>query len=45
MATLRSYIDSGHQLPMTPAPTMTDEQQHEVRCGMCARELFVDDEG
>jgi hypothetical protein len=24
---------------------MTDENQHEVRCGMCARELYVDDEG
>jgi hypothetical protein len=24
---------------------MTDDKQHEVRCGMCARELYVDDEG
>jgi hypothetical protein len=24
---------------------MTDDTQHEVRCGMCARELYVDDEG
>ena len=23
---------------------MTDHNQHEVRCGMCARELYVDDE-
>ena len=45
MSTLRSYIDRSHQLPMLPASTMTDEQQHEVRCGTCARELFVDDEG
>ena len=22
---------------------MTDEKQHEVRCGMCARELYVDE--
>jgi hypothetical protein len=22
---------------------MTDERQHEVRCGMCARELYVDE--
>jgi hypothetical protein len=24
---------------------MTDDKQHEVRCGMCASELYVDDEG
>jgi hypothetical protein len=24
---------------------MTDVNKHEVRCGMCARELYVDDEG
>ena len=24
--------------------TMTDEKQYEVRCGMCARELYVDEE-
>jgi hypothetical protein len=23
---------------------MTDEKQHEVRCGMCARELYVDED-
>jgi len=23
---------------------MTDENQHEVRCGMCARELYVDED-
>jgi hypothetical protein len=23
---------------------MTDENQHEVRCGMCARELYVDEQ-
>jgi len=22
---------------------MTDDKQHEVRCGMCARELYVDE--
>lgn len=45
METLRSYVDRGHQLPMFPSATMTDEQQHEVRCGMCAKELYVNDEG
>jgi len=24
---------------------MTDDNQHEVRCGMCARELYVDEGG
>jgi len=23
---------------------MTDENQHEIRCGMCARELYVDED-
>ena len=23
---------------------MTDDKQHEVRCGMCARELYVDED-
>ena len=45
MEILRSYVDRGHQLPIVPAATMTDQQQHEVRCGMCAKELYVDDEG
>ena len=30
---------------VTAASIMTDYNQHEVRCGMCARELYVDDEG
>ena len=45
MSTLRSYIDQNQQ--RLPAVTQfpTDSHLHEVRCGMCARELFVDDEG
>lgn len=27
-----------------PTSIMTDTNQNEVRCGMCARELYVDDE-
>lgn len=43
---LRSYIDQNEQRPLVAAtPIMTGEHQHEVRCGMCAKELFVDDEG
>jgi hypothetical protein len=45
MSTLRSYIDQNQAIPIVPSSTMTDETQHEVRCGMCARELYVDDEG
>lgn len=43
MNTVRSYINRGHQLPITATSVMTDENEHEVRCGMCARELYVDE--
>jgi hypothetical protein len=43
MNTVQSYVDRGHQLPITAGAVMTDENQHEVRCGMCARELYVDE--
>lgn len=38
-------IYSGQTQPpiITATTTMTDDKQHEVRCGMCARELYVDD--
>lgn len=45
MSTVHSYIDQTQRHPVTATATMTDEKQHEVRCGMCARELYVDDEG
>jgi len=44
MSTVRSYIETQRH-PVTAAAIMTDEKQHEVRCGMCARELYVDEEG
>jgi hypothetical protein len=44
MTTLRSHIDQNQQPPMTATSTMTDDNQHEVRCGMCARELYVDED-
>ncbi len=46
MTTPHSYIaqNQQNQIPAAAA-VMTDETQHEVRCGMCARELYVDDEG
>ena len=45
MTTLRPYIDQSQQTFIPAASTMTDENQHEVRCGMCAKELFVDEDG
>jgi hypothetical protein len=44
MSTLRSHIDQNQQRPIAPTSSMTEKNQHEVRCGMCARELYVDDE-
>ena len=45
MSTLRSYIDQNQQHPTGVTSFPTDTNLHEVRCGMCARELFVDHEG
>jgi hypothetical protein len=45
MNTLHPYIDRNHQLPIPATSVMTDENQHEVRCGMCAREIYVDEDG
>lgn len=45
MDTLHPYIDLHHQLPIPATSIMTDENQHEVRCGMCAREIYVDEAG
>jgi hypothetical protein len=44
MTTLRSQIDQNQQAPIPGASVMTDDKQHEVRCGMCARELYVDED-
>lgn len=41
---LRSHIDQNQQTTFVPTAIMTDKNRHEVRCGMCARELYVDDE-
>ncbi len=45
MSTLNSYIDQRRPGVIAAQSNMTDETQHEVRCGMCARELYVDEEG
>ena len=45
MSTASSYIDPNQQKAVLATSVMTETEQHEVRCGMCARELYVDDEG
>ena len=44
MTTLRSYTDQNQPALIPATSTMTDDHQHEVRCGMCARELYVDED-
>lgn len=41
---LRTYTDQSHHALIPATSIMTDENQHEVRCGMCARELYVDED-
>jgi len=45
MSTVRSYTAEIQRSPATATPAMTDNNQHEVRCGMCAKELYVDEDG
>ncbi len=44
MTTLRSYIDPDQQTATGPTSFMTERNEHEVRCGMCARAAYVDEE-
>ena len=44
MTTVRSYTEPNQQAPILATSIMTDENQHEVRCGMCAREIYVDED-
>ena len=44
MTTLRCYIDPGQQTAMGPTCFRTERNEHEVRCGMCGRIGYVDDE-
>ncbi len=44
MTTLRSHVDPGQQTATGPTSFMTERNEHEVRCGMCAREVYVDEE-
>lgn len=44
MSTLRSHIDQNQQVSTGATQLPTDTNLHEVRCGMCARALYVDNE-
>ena len=44
MTTLRSYIDPDRQTVTMPTSFTTEDNEHEVRCGMCAREFYVNEE-
>ncbi len=44
MTTLRSYIDPDQKSTTGPTSFLTERNEHEVRCGMCARAVYVDEE-
>ena len=44
MTTLRSYIDPDQQTSSGPTSFMTERNEVEVRCGICARPVYVDEE-
>lgn len=33
-----------HKQPAVPTSVDTEQDEHEVRCGMCAREIYVNEE-
>lgn len=45
MSTPTSHIEQTAQKAILANSVMTDETEHEVRCGMCAKELYVDEDG
>ena len=44
MTILQSQFDPDKQLAAGPTSFVTERNEHEVRCGMCAREMYIDDE-
>ncbi|MGH9882573.1 MAG: hypothetical protein ACRD6N_14140 [Pyrinomonadaceae bacterium] len=44
MMILRSQIDPDKGTATGPTSFMTERNEHEVRCGMCARAVYVDEE-
>ena len=43
MITLRSFIDPDQHHATGPTSFMTERNEREVRCGMCARPMYVDE--
>ena len=41
---LTPHIDPTKQTLTGPTSFMTERNEHEVRCGMCARAVYVDEE-
>jgi hypothetical protein len=41
--TLRTQIDPTKQSATGPTAFMTERNEHEVRCGMCAKAIYVDE--
>lgn len=45
MTTLRSYLDPDQQsAAIGPTVFKTERNQHEIRCGMCGKISYVDDD-
>ena len=44
MITMTPQIDPLKQSFTGPTAFMTERNEHEVRCGLCARPVYVDDE-
>jgi hypothetical protein len=44
MTTLRSYLDPDQQTAIGPTSFMTEQNEIEVRCGICARLVYVNEE-
>lgn len=44
MTTLRSHIDPDQEAPTGATSFRTRQNVHEVRCGMCARTVYVDED-
>ena len=43
MIPITPNLDRNRQIDSAPTSFMTERNEHEVRCGMCAREFDVDD--
>jgi len=44
MTIMQSQFDPNKQTATGPTAFMTERNEHEVRCGMCARPVYVDED-